>query len=155
MLHTPGGGQRQLHLTVLPNAPSVFRTPAGSSGETVPTIVRYHNGRSGNGKVFGPDNPLAPEDYLVIYLTGMGKTTPEVDEGVPSPFDPPATALSQPYVTLNGVELPIAYAGLAPGQVGVYQINAYIPWWTPHGDNLPLVIEQSSSTTTVYVRIYD
>ena len=32
-----------------------------------------------------------------------------------------------PVITLGGVALTLSYAGLAPGEVGVYQINATVP----------------------------
>jgi uncharacterized protein (TIGR03437 family) len=57
-----------------------------------------------------------------------------------------------PDVTLGGVTLPLYYAGLAPGEVGVYQINALVPGWAPVGMQLPLTIAQGSvSTLTVRV----
>ncbi len=47
----------------------------------------------------------------------------------------------------------VSYAGLVPGEVGVYQINATVPFKVPQGLNIPLVIDQGGSATTLGVRV--
>jgi uncharacterized protein (TIGR03437 family) len=90
----------------------------------------------------------------VIFLAGMGKTTPVVDAGTAAPAEPPATTLIEPTVTLGGVPLPILYSGLVPGQVGVYQINAIVPFrGIPLGFDVPLTISQGGTSTTLPVRV--
>lgn len=148
VLRTPGGVSDNYNLTILPSAPSVFSMSVPGSSKLFPTIVRY-----GNGQLVTQSNPIHQEESIVIYLTGMGRTTPAIEAGVPSPSDPLATTLIPADVTLAGVDLPISYAGLAPGQVGVYQINAQVPWWIPTGDEQPLVITQGGHSTTVPVRV--
>ena len=59
----------------------------------------------------------------------------------------------EPRVVLGGHELPIEFAGLTPGQVGVYQINARVPVNVPTGLEIPLTIQQGSITTSVTVRV--
>jgi uncharacterized protein (TIGR03437 family) len=70
-----------------------------------------------------------------------------VDAGLPAPADPLSTAIINPSVTLGGVPLHVTYAGLVPGEVGVYQINATVPLKVPQGLSIPLVIDQGVSTT--------
>ena len=55
---------------------------------------------------------------MIIYLTGLGATSPAVDDGMPAPASPLASAMSTPDVTLGGVPLGVQYAGLVPGYVG-------------------------------------
>jgi uncharacterized protein (TIGR03437 family) len=45
--------------------------------------------------------------------------------------------------------LGVQFAGLAPGEVGVYQINATVPESVPQGLSVPLVVSQGSSTQTI------
>lgn len=90
---------------------------------------------------------------MVIYLTGLGLTSPLVDAGVPSPSDPLPIALLQPQVDIGGVLLPILYAGLSPGEIGVYQINVSVPKNVPLGLGIPLTITQAGVTTSVPVRV--
>ncbi|MCW5979369.1 MAG: hypothetical protein KIT09_14935 [Bryobacteraceae bacterium] len=148
VLRTPGGVSDNYNLAIAPTAPSVFRSGAAGSLTGLPTVVRY-----GNGQLVTPSNPIHPEDTLVIYLTGMGRTYPPVEAGEPAPSQPLATALTPTEVTLGGVGLPITYAGLAPGMVGVYQINAKAPWWVSPGMQQPLTIVQGGGSTTLSVRV--
>ena len=51
--------------------------------------------------------------------------------------------------------MPVVFAGLAPGFVGLYQINAVVPPDAPLGLQIPLKITAGTSTTTVNVRVVD
>ena len=64
---------------------------------------------------------------LVVYLTGLGATLPAVAAGAASPFSPLSQTVAEPTVLVNGQPAPIFFSGLAPGLVGVYQINVYLP----------------------------
>jgi len=83
----------------------------------------------------------------------MGQTSPAVAAGQPAPLNPRAFALVQPLVTLGGAALSVTYAGLSPGEIGVYQINATVPSRVPGGLSIPLLITQGAGTTTVNVRV--
>ena len=65
-------------------------------------------------------------------------------------------------VTLGNTALFVSYAGLAlgevgvltPGEVGVYQIDAQVPFkGIPTGMSVPLTITQGAQSTTVSVRV--
>jgi uncharacterized protein (TIGR03437 family) len=56
-------------------------------------------------------------------------------------------------VTLGGVNLSVSYAGLVPGEVGVYQINVTVPSGVPQGLSVPLVINQAGISSSVNVRV--
>jgi len=101
-----------------------------------------------------PTNPVHPGDSIVIWATGLGRTNPPIDSGLPSPSDPLAGAVITPSVALGGVALDVQYAGLAPGSVGLYQINATVPKGNvPLGLEIPLVINQGGNSTTLSVRV--
>ena len=147
VLHTPGGDSNPLSFTVLPTAPAVFRTGVAGPQTGIPTVVRVTN-----NQLVTLSNPIHRGDTIVIYATGLGATVPPVPTGFAGPAAPLAMAAIVPDVTLGGVTLPLYYAGLAPGEVGVYQINALVPGWAPVGMQLPLTIAQGSvSTLTVRV----
>lgn len=150
ILRTPGGVSDNFNLSVQPTAPSIFRTILSGLDSPVATIV---NGR--NGLIATNSNPIKRNDRIVIYLTGLGKTNPAVDAGLSAPADPLAQALVSPVVTLGGVEIPVTYAGLTPGEVGVYQINAEILRWVPTGFGVPLTINQGGGATTIDVRVIE
>lgn len=144
VLRTPGGPSDPFRLRTTPGAPGVFRSGPGAT----PTIVR-----SLNNELVTLSNPIHGGDGLVIYATGLGRTDPEVPLGATSPFEPLARVLNPPKVTLGNVELPIYFAGLTPGLIGVYQINVIVPRAVPFGFDIPLRIEQGESATTVPVRV--
>jgi uncharacterized protein (TIGR03437 family) len=148
ILRTPGGVSDNYNLRILPGAPAIFRSGRAGPEENLPTLVRAEN-----NLLITDSNPIRPGDTIVIYLTGLGQVEPSQEAGVPGPANPPARALVEPEVTLGGHSLPIAFAGLSPGQVGVYQINAVVPGAVPRGLGIPLTIRQGSATTEIAVRV--
>lgn len=150
VLRTPGGVSDNFNFTILPTAPSIFRSGTAGPDTGIATVVRARN-----NQLVTLSNPVHRSDELVIYATGLGKTTPEVNAGIPAPSDPLSYALVEPQVVLGNVSLPVVYAGLAPGQVGVYQINVTVPHWVPLGMSIPLSIRQGGAGTTLSVRVVD
>jgi uncharacterized protein (TIGR03437 family) len=149
VLRTPGGVSDNYLFSILPAAPSVFRNGIAGPETGIPTILRAEN-----NELVTPTNPIHPGDTITIYATGLGRTTPNIDAGVPAPSDPLPSALIKPVVTLGGSQLIMTYAGLAPGQIGVYQINAIVPkGGVPEGMPIPLVIKQGASQTQIDVRV--
>jgi uncharacterized protein (TIGR03437 family) len=152
ILRTPAGVSNNFQFDIQELAPSVFITPVTTGSNTlVPTIVRSRN----NLRVTA-SNPIHMDDRITIYATGMGPVSPDVNSGAAGPTDPLAKTLSEPTVTLGGVTLGIEFAGLAPGQVGVYQINAVVPFkGVPKGMSIPLKIVQGTFSTALNVRVVD
>jgi uncharacterized protein (TIGR03437 family) len=91
--------------------------------------------------------PAHPNEYVVVYGTGFGATSPAVAPGAfPAALAQAAGAVT---VTLGGVALPasnILYAGVTPGSPGLYQLNLLLPASTPSG-NLPLIIQIGSQSS--------
>jgi uncharacterized protein (TIGR03437 family) len=148
VLRTPGGVSDNYNLTILPGAPSVFRSGVAGPQSDVPTVVR-----STNNQVVTLSNPIHHGDTIVIYATGLGRTSPSVDAGVPAPAEPLATAIVPPTVTLGGVPLEVQFAGLTPGEIGIYQINALVRGNVPQGMQVPLTITQGNGVTSLPVRV--
>ena len=150
-VHTPGGVSNNFNFPVQTAAPSVFLSGTAGPETGLATIVR-----ADNNQLVTPTNPLHPKDTVIIYLTGMGATTPQVNAGMPGPSSPLASVTVAPSVTLGGAALNVLYAGLVPGEVGVYQINATVPaTGVPDGLTIPLVITQGGASTTLSVRVVD
>jgi uncharacterized protein (TIGR03437 family) len=147
-IHTPGGISNNYLFSVQPAAPSVFQTGTAGPLTGLATVVR-----ADNNQLITPTNPIHPKDTVVIYLTGMGSTVPAVDAGMPAPSSPLASAAITPSVTLGGSAMTVLYAGLVPGEVGVYQINATAPDTLTQGLSIPLVINQGGAATTLNVRV--
>lgn len=150
ILRTPGGVSDNFNLTILPAAPSIFRSGTSGPETQLPAVVRARN-----NEIVTVSNPIHRDDVISIYLTGMGNTSPAVEAGFPGGSNPIATPLIAPTVRLGGVSLPVEFAGLAPGQVGVYQINARVPRNAPTGFDIPLNVAQGGQGTSVPVRVVE
>jgi uncharacterized protein (TIGR03437 family) len=148
VVHTPGGTSNNFNLIVQPNAPAVFLSGVAGPENNLPTVIRVAN------QLLATDsNPIHQSDTLVIYATGLGQSNPSGVTGYPAPSNPPSSALTLPTVTLGGMNLPVLFAGLAPGEVGVNQINVSVPANAPVGLSLPLTIHQGTATMTVSMRV--
>jgi uncharacterized protein (TIGR03437 family) len=149
VIHTPGGVSNNYSFVIQPTAPSVFISGVAGSATGLALIVR-----DSNSQLVTPTNPINPKDTVTIYLTGMGATTPSIAAGQPAPSSPLAYAAVQPTISLGGSVLKVDYAGLAPGEIGVYQINATVPsLGVTTGLTVPLVVTQNGTSTTFNVRV--
>ena len=148
VVRSPGGTSGPFDLNISSGAPAVFHTGIVGEKSGLPTVYRVRN-----AQLLTLSNPVHPREVIVIYLTGLGDTSPPVEDGHPSPWDPLARTIAQPQVTLGGVALQVEYSGLVPGQIGVYQINASIPEAVPEGMSVPLTVTQGGQTTTLMIRV--
>jgi len=72
-------------------------------------------------------HPATAGEVLVMYASGMGPTNPMVPAGTGAPANPPALTIDQPQVSIGSKTAQVQFSGLAPGMVGVYQINFVLP----------------------------
>lgn len=108
-----------------------------------------------NSHLIGPTNPTSAGSIIQIYCTGLGPVTAPQMDGVPAPLDEPVYTTSTPDVFIGFTRAQVLFAGLAPGSVGLYQINAVVPSLPIGTESLePLIIAfdgASSNTTTLSV----
>lgn len=99
-------------------------------------------------------SPAKPGEIVIIYLAGLGATNPAVPSGQAAPTtEPLARVVNAPTVTVDGQNAAVEFAGLAPGFVGLYQIDLQVPANAGSG-SLPLVVSQSGvagNTTNLIV----
>jgi uncharacterized protein (TIGR03437 family) len=82
--------------------------------------------------------PAAGNEVVVLYCTGLGAVSPPATTGALAS----GTTLNytpNPTVTVAGASAPVAFSGLAPGLVGLYQINFTVPASTPSGNAAVIV----------------
>jgi uncharacterized protein (TIGR03437 family) len=139
------GNQYQL----IVNANGALTTPQTLqlNGGT-PAILNFSSGavvaQHLDGTLILDSSPAVPGEYVVIYSSGLGATDIPVPSGSASPSDPPARVADPPALTLNGNSVPVLFAGLTPGLVGLYQVNFQIPLDAKSG-NYDLVLTQSGT----------
>ena len=78
-------------------------------------------------------NPVHPGEYVVVYLTGQGQVDRPVASGAQSPADPLSLSVAAVRARLGGTPAEVAFAGLAPGFVGLLQVNLLVPY-VPGGE---------------------
>jgi uncharacterized protein (TIGR03437 family) len=100
-----------------------------------------------------PASPAQPGQYLIVYMTGQGLLDNPIASGAAAPDDPLSRPLAPVTATIGGQNAPIAFAGMTPGFVGLFQVNLQIPN-VPAGEQ-PLAITVGSAAanqTTVSVQ---
>jgi len=93
--------------------------------------------------------PAARGDYLTIYATGLGDVLDGVPTGMPAPLDRPIPPNNKISVVVGGVGIDPAFAGLAPGTVGLFQVNTQLPDGVPTGPAVPVYIKVILADGTV------
>ena len=98
--------------------------------------------------------PAHVGDILQVYVTGLGKATPNGDPSgavlttgnvAPASGNPLYLTVAAPAVTIGGVAATVLFSGIAPGYAGLYQINVQIPDGVQAGDDVPLQIGMPDS----------
>jgi uncharacterized protein (TIGR03437 family) len=79
-----------------------------------------------------PAHPLVAGEFAFLYAAGLGDVTNRPATGAAAPLVPLAAA-SGVSVTLAGTACDVQFAGLAPGFVGLYQVNFQVPRNAPSG----------------------
>jgi uncharacterized protein (TIGR03437 family) len=129
--------------TVASASPGVFTVNANGSGGGIFLHANY--------TAVNSSSPAQPGETILIYCTGLGATSPAVTSGNGAPTSPTSNTVVMPTVTIGGVSSFVSFAGLAPGYVGLYQINAQVPAGVSAGT--PQVIVQmngvQSNATTI------
>ena len=99
---------------------------------------------------------MARGRIVSLYCVGLGRVTPEVANGTSAPASEPLSRTVNPVtVTIGGQQAEILYSGLAPGFVGLYQVNAVVPLNAPVGDAVAVTVSVSgavSNSATIAIR---
>jgi uncharacterized protein (TIGR03437 family) len=103
---------------VYPTAPGVWRLPQG--GHVL--ALNYPD-----GTLNSQDHPILPGQFVTVYLTGQGEVTNPVATGAAAPDSPFSIPVAPAVARIGGQPAQIAFVGLAPGFIGLLQMNLQIP----------------------------
>ncbi len=121
-------GVSEQTIEIQPLAPQVFRLdplPLGLDKTAVNKGATINQ----DAKLNLPSNPARRGTVVVVFGTGFG--------AVKSGSEPVST-LTPVTASLGGQDIPVSFAGLTPGFIGLYQVNVPIPVNTPPGLELPI-----------------
>ena len=130
-------------------APAIFTTNAQGTGAGAIQDSSYRLVDSANPAIAGTT-------YILIYCTGLGAVSAnQPATGAPASSTELAPTTTPVTVTIGGVTANVSFSGLAPGYVGLYQVNALVPAGVAAGSAVPVVISRdavTSNTVTIVVQ---
>ncbi len=100
-------------------------------------------------------HPATANDYIVIFCTGLGPVTNQPLTGSAAPSSPYSETTTLPKVTIGGASATVIFSGLAPGFVGLNQINVQVPAGAAKGSAVPVSVSiggVQSNTVTIAVQ---
>jgi uncharacterized protein (TIGR03437 family) len=104
------------------------------------------------GAVSGiPSQRANPGDRITFYGVGFGPVTPAIPAG-----QVVTATNSVPFqMQIGGTQATVQYAGLAPGAIGLYQFNVFVPTSAPANDLTPVTftVNGTSGTQTLYIAV--
>jgi len=127
-------------------APGIFSLGAPQGGQGA--IVNRA------GMVVDANSPAHAGDSIEIYATGLGAVTNTPQTGATAVANPLSYVSTYPTVTIGSVSAPVSFAGLAPGFIGLYQVNVQVPQGVAAGDAVPVMLSigaVASNTVVIFV----
>ncbi len=147
-LSVGGVASNPVSAVLSPTAPAIFTLTADGRG---PGAIL----RARDFSLVSPSNPALRNEAVAIYITGLGSVSPSSPTGSPASDSPLSRTAQAPTVLIGSASAQVLFSGLAPGYVGLYQINAVVPPDAPTGDIVPLTVRmgsETSNTVTLAVR---
>jgi uncharacterized protein (TIGR03437 family) len=115
-------------------SPGVYTANGSGAGQGAILI-------NGTSNLAAPGNPATRGvDYIDIFATGLGPVSNQPATGAPAPVKPLAQTTNPVTVTIGGVATQVLFAGLAPGYVGLYQVNLLVPGTAPAGSAVTVAL---------------
>jgi uncharacterized protein (TIGR03437 family) len=133
-------------------APSLFTLNQTGGGQAAAV-------NAADGSINTAANPVKIGDYISLFATGEGQTTPGSVDGKLAA----GAVLPQPNLpvsaTIGGLPAVVYYAGAAPGEVaGLMQVNLQIPRGIQSGGYVPVVLHVGNAGTVsdaVWIAVAD
>jgi uncharacterized protein (TIGR03437 family) len=149
----PGGISATQTINLSPAAPGVFTVDSSGKGQGAAQISNTAIFAAPANSIPGASaRPAQRGEFITIYCSGLGAVQSPPASGAAASGQP---TLALPTMTIGGVAVTPSFAGLAPGFVGLYQINAQVPQSVTPGNAVAIVITAggvTSNTVTIAVQ---
>ena len=109
-------------INLSPYSPAFFEFYNPATNLLIPAALDY----PGFQLVYSA-HPVARGAVVILYANGLGPVTQPQASGYPASGSVVAYTTAGVTVKIGGVDAPVSFSGLAPGYVGLYQINATVP----------------------------
>ena len=153
------GGQSSAAKTVPIGAlsPGIFSISNDGKGQGAIQIANTVTFAAPAGSISGAQAAPAKRgvDFLTIYCTGLGAVSNPPETGKAAGSNPLSSTTVTPQLSIGGVPAGVTFAGLSPGFVGLYQVNAQVPAGVAPGDAVPVVLTiggVQANTVTIAVQ---
>jgi uncharacterized protein (TIGR03437 family) len=145
---TQGVQSTAVPLQIVSYAPAIFTTNSQGTGQGSVLIANTATMAAPVG-AFANSRPAKIGEYISIFCTGLGDVANRPALGSASPSAPLSTTLAKPTVTVGGVAATVQFSGLAPGYVGLYQVNVQVPATAPTGTQVPVAMTIGGVTSNM------
>ena len=136
-------------------SPGIFSINQKGTGQGAIQIANTSTYAAPSGSISGSaTQAVKPGEFITIYCTGLGAVTNPPVPGKPASDNPLSHTVTTPKVTIGGENAAVSFAGLSPGYVGLYQVNAQIPADATGGNAITVQLSLSgvpSNTVTIAV----
>jgi uncharacterized protein (TIGR03437 family) len=146
------GTSSAVSLPVAPANPGVFTVEAGGGGQA--RAINQDGTQNGDGTITGSDTGAPRGSVIQVFATGLGTVNPAIPVGSPAPSSPLSLVSLPVSATIANQPATVTYAGMAPGLIGVYQVNVQVPLAVTSGSaRLALNVGGNSSQNGVTIQI--
>ena len=133
-------------------SPGIFSANGSGTGQAIAVNFPDYSYAAAAGALPGlTSRPAVAGDPngIIIYATGLGAVSPAIANGASPSSTQVSTTTTNPTVLIGGVPAQqVLFSGLAPGDVGVYQLNVVLAPNTPTGNAVSLQIQMGGVTST-------
>jgi uncharacterized protein (TIGR03437 family) len=126
-------------VAIVPFNPGIFTTDASGTGQGAILVAGTTSLAAAAGS-FPDARPVRRGEFIAIFCSGLGPVSHTPSTGSEALADPLSLTLTEPVVTVGGVIADVSFSGLAPGLVGLYQVNVEIPEGVVSGDSIEVLI---------------
>ncbi len=132
-------------VTIADAQPGIYTTNQQGTGQGA--VLTSDNSLDAPTGAFPGAHPATRGDYIQIYCTGLGAVTNPPAAGAVAPNAPLSYTVSTVTASIGGTAAPVLFSGLAPGFIGLYQVNVTVPAGAPVGGAVPLTLSVGSATS--------
>jgi len=140
-------------VTIADSQPGIYTANQQGTGQGA--VLTSDNSLDAPTGAFSGSHPATRGDYIEIFCTGLGAVTNPPAAGGVVPSSPLSYTVGTVTAAIGGVSAPVLFSGLAPGYIGLYQVNVTVPQSAPTGGAVPLVLTVGSAvsnTATIAVQ---